>query len=375
MREMKLLLVTYMETTAAGGINTVVREVGGALALRGHRVTVLQPNPYHRQPEELYQGFRIQRVHAPLADLLYGFDVLLSKDIAALYRATTPEVVHVHGFHSLFSAEAVYLLRWIDADVPLVFSFHLDVYRERFLGRRLWNAYKQLGKKMVGALTHVIAFSQFEAEMIAREFHVPHEQLSVIPHGVRIIDTRKTRAPGAGPRLLYAGHLLKRKNVQAIVESLDVLVHQENVPGASLTIVGAGPERARISRLTRDRGLEAHVTLKPFLAPADLVREMKRADLLVLLSNSEAYGIVVAEALALGTPCIVADATALHEFVAEPGCFGVGYPPDPEKVARLIMEVFESTARVGPFSGKIRTWESVGRAYERLYCRCVEGDL
>jgi glycosyltransferase involved in cell wall biosynthesis len=153
-----------------------------------------------------------------------------------------------------------------------------------------------------------------------------------------------------------------------------VLVHREKVLGASLTIVGAGPERARISRLIRDRGLEAHVTLKPFLASADLVREMKRADLLVLLSNSEAYGIVVAEALALGTPCIVADATALHEFVAEPGCFGVAYPPDPEKVAQMITEVFESTVQVGPFSGKIRTWEAVSRAYERLYCRCVEGD-
>jgi hypothetical protein len=70
----------------------------------------------------------------------------------------------------------------------------------------------------------------------------------------------------------------------------------------------------------------------------------------------------------------VAGSTALHEFVAEPGCFGVDYPPDFQKVARLITEVFESTAQVGPFSGKIRTWEAVGRAYERLYCRCIEGD-
>ena len=371
---MKLLLVNYMETTAAGGINTVVREVGKALAHRGHEVTVLQPNPYHRPPEELCQGFRIRRVHAPLSGILYGFDIRLWGDMAALYRTIRPDVVHVHGFHSLFSAEVVYFLRRMEPEVPLVFSYHLDVYRERFLARRLWNAYKLVGKNMVGALTHVIAFSQFEADTIAREFHVPRERMSVIPHGVPAIDTHKTRAPGAGPRLLYAGHLLKRKNVQSIVESLDVLVHREGVRGASLTIVGAGPERARISHLIRDRGLEAHVTQKPFLAPADLFREMKCADLLVLLSNSEAYGIVVAEALALGTPCIVADATALHEFIAEPGCFGVDYPLDPEKVARLITEVFESAAQVGPFSVKIRTWEEVGRAYERLYCRCVEGD-
>ena len=87
--------------------------------------------------------------------------------------------------------------------------------------------------------------------------------------------------------------------------------------------------------------------------------------MLLLLSNSEAYGIVVAEAVALGTPCIVADATALHEFVAELGFFGVAYPLDPEKAARLSTQDFESTAQVGPFSGKIRTG-GVGRAYERL---------
>lgn len=367
---MKLLLINYLETTAPGGINTAVREVAGALARRGHEVTVLQPNPHNRPAEELYQGFRIRRVHAPLGDVLYGFDVALGGEMAALYSTIAPEVVHAHGFHSLFSAEALYFLRRMDAVVPLVFSYHLDVYRERFLARKLWTAYKQLGKKMVGALTHVIAFSQFEADMIAREFCVPRERLSVIPHGVSVIDTCKTRAPGAGPRLLYAGHLLKRKNVQAIVESLGVLVHQEMVSGASLTIVGEGPERGRIARLIHDRGLEAHVTLKPFLAPADFTREIKRADVLVLLSNSEAYGIVVAEALALGTPCIVADATALHEFVTEPGCFGVAHPPDPAKVARLIRQVFESTARVGPFN-QIRTWDEVGRIYERVYCRCA----
>jgi hypothetical protein len=62
----------------------------------------------------------------------------------------------------------------------------------------------------------------------------------------------------------------------------------------------------------------------------------------------------------------MANATALHEFVAELGFFGVAYPPDPEKVARLSTQDFESTAQVGPFSSKIRMWEEVGRAYERL---------
>jgi glycosyltransferase involved in cell wall biosynthesis len=371
--KMNLLLVNYMETTAPGGINTAVRQVGRTLALRGHEVTVLQPNPGDRPREEVCNGITIQRVDAPLSELLYGFDVFLWADLKARYSVLSPDVVHVQGYHSLFSSEAVYLVRRLDPRVPLIFSFHLDVYRERFLARRLWNVYKKtVGSKMVGALSRVVADSQFEAETISREFRVPRDQISVIPLGVSVVDTRRTLKDDRGPRLLYVGHLVRRKNVQSIVESLHVLVHQKNVRDASLTIVGAGPERESISRVIRERGLEAHVTMKPFLERADLMREIKNADVFVLLSNSEAYGIAVAEALALGTPCVVTNATALSEFTREPGCFGVDYPPDPETVAQLIIDVYERRVQVGPFSDKIQTWDAVGRAYERLYCRCVK---
>jgi len=369
---MNLLLVNYMETTAPGGINTVVREVGRGLAHRGHRITVLQPNVSRRPREEICEGFEIQRVNAPLSGPLYGFDVSLCA-LRERYRVINADVVHVHGYHSLFSSEAVSLIRRIDPDVPIIFSFHLDVYRERRLARWFWNAYKVVGRMMAASLTWVISVSQFEAETLAREFHIPADHVSVIPHGVRVVDTRKAHPSQSGPCLLYAGYLLKRKNVQSIVESLAVLVHEKGVDGARLTIVGDGPERARISRLVQERHLEAHVVMKPFQAPADLRREMKNADVFLLLSGSEAYGIAVAEALALGTPCIVTDATALSEFTREPGCFGVDYPPDPGAVAECIIDIYKSDVRVGPFSDKIRTWDAVSRAYERVYCHCVKG--
>lgn len=367
MRLIKILNLHYSDITAPGGIRTTIRNVSEELVKGGHQAIVISVNPGQLEPFETVNGVELIRVRSPFSKYAFEFSYatynLLRKNLAEI----EPDVIHVHGYHSLFSAEAVYLIRRIAPDVPLVFSYYLDEYRELFLAKRLWNAYKTVGKRMACALAQIIAISHFEAETVAHEFNVPSGHISVIPLGVRVIDTNKTRAPGAGPRLLYAGYLLKRKNVLAIVESLDVLVHQQNVLDASLTIVGTGPEHARISRLIRERGLEAHVMMKPFLSIEDLMREMKHADLFLLLSHSEAYGIVVAEALALGTPCIVADATALHEFIGEPGCFGVDCPPDPEKVARLIMAVYESNTQVGPFSDKIRTWDHVARDYERLY--------
>jgi glycosyltransferase involved in cell wall biosynthesis len=311
-------------------------------------------------------------VDAPFSGLLYGFDISV-RALKERYRTLDPDIVHVHGYHSLFSSEVVYLIRQINPDVPLIFSYYLDVFRERLLARWVWNAYKVVGRMMVPSLTRVISVSQFEAETLEREFQVPADLISIIPLGVQAIDERKTRSLKSGPRLLYVGYLLKRKNVQSIVETLAVLVHEKRVEGASLTIIGEGPERTRIDRFLRERRLEAHVTMKPFQTPADLACEMKNADVFLLLSNSETYGLVVAEALALGTPCIVTNATALREFTREPGCFGVDYPPDPEVVASCILNIYSSNVQVGPFSNKIRTWDMVSRAYERVYSCCVKG--
>ena len=87
----------------------------------------------------------------------------------------------------------------------------------------------------------------------------------------------------------------------------------------------------------------------------------------MLLSKNENYGITVAEALALGTPVIVTKHSALREFLSEPGCFGVDYPPNPREVAELILKIVNSDVKVGPFSRKIRTWEEVVKDYEEIY--------
>jgi glycosyltransferase involved in cell wall biosynthesis len=104
-----------------------------------------------------------------------------------------------------------------------------------------------------------------------------------------------------------------------------------------------------------------------------LLRLYREADILLLLSISENFGTVVAESLSMGTPTIVTGNTALHEFVNEPGCFEVKYPPDIVELADLILELCEKPVRVGPFSNKIRTWGDVALEYERLYQTCIKG--
>lgn len=91
---------------------------------------------------------------------------------------------------------------------------------------------------------------------------------------------------------------------------------------------------------------------------------MKQGDIvLVLLSKQEAYGLVVAEALAAKTPCVVAKTSALAEWVDERNVFGLDYPIDVKELAGLIERV--SNVNVGDV--KLMDWDEVGKRLVNLY--------
>lgn len=167
--------------------------------------------------------------------------------------------------------------------------------------------------------------------------------------------------------LLYSGYLIERKGVNYILDSLNSLINELKFSNVKLTIIGEGPEKSKLSKLSKNLNVDNHVIWKSFLSYEDFIKEIKNSNIFLLLSNSEAYGIIVAEALALGTPCIVTKITALKEFLNEPGCFGVDYPPNSNEVANLIMKMYGSDLEVGPFSEKIRTWDKVAEDYEKAY--------
>jgi glycosyltransferase involved in cell wall biosynthesis len=99
----------------------------------------------------------------------------------------------------------------------------------------------------------------------------------------------------------------------------------------------------------------------------ELYKKIRKADMSLLISRSENFGIQVAEVLAMGIPCIVAKTTALVEFLDEPGCFGIDYPPNSTELAELIINIKDRNPKVGPLSDRIRTWDKVVDDYERVY--------
>ena len=357
-----------METTAAGGINKTVRELARNLSKMGHEITVLQPNPLGLAVNEVLDNYRIIRMNLRIGVYLYGFDYKIYIYLKKYLTELNPDVIHIHGYHSLFSFEAILIIKLLlKSSIGLLFSPHYGINsHDTLVGKYLWNTYNLLGFPILKLTDKIICASVYESDNIKLFYNIDLDKIIVISHGVDKIQPNIKPKNNNNISLLSAGYLLELKGFHFILYSLYELIYnyKKNV---NLTIVGEGNYESKLVELSNKLSITNAIKWCPFLETEELLNKIKYADIFLLLSKSENFGIVVAEALALGTPCVVTNITALSEFLKEPGCFGVDYPPDPKKVAELILKISERKINVGPFSDKIRTWDKVVEDYEKIY--------
>ena len=373
-----------MESTHPGGINKVVREVAKNMTKMGHETIVLQPNPANLSDEELYEGFKIIRISSPLDKYFYGISLGIYQYLKKNLKEINPDIIHVNGYHTLQSIEVIHTIKRINPNIPLIFSPYHDVASATIAGKYFMNIHNYFGKRAIEKCDYITSSSQYEAENAVKILNVNPNKLKIIPLGVDLndqpenikldfskdivgIDTSKDINGENKINLLYTGYLINRKGVDFIIKSLYSLVHDLKIKNVKLTIIGEGPENDNLIQLSNNLKLDEYIEWKPFLSRDKLIQKIKQSDIFILLSRSEAYGITVAEALSLGTPCIITGNTALKEFSMEPGCFVVDYPPEPQKVASSIIEVYKNDVTIGPFTEKIRSWDKVSGDYERLY--------
>lgn len=374
---MKILLVNHSEITSPGGVHKNIMEISKNLSKRGHQVTVLQSNTMNLPYHEFYEGFEIIRIKSWMANIFYGFNPKIYFYLKNHLKELNPDVVHVHGYHTLFSPEVMYLIKKLDLKIPVVFSPHFGILsRTSFAGKYLWEPYKNLiGRRIFNYCDFIITASKFELDSLNANFNLSGKNIEIIPHGVSFIGSKEDEKTDNKLNMLYVGYLLKIKGVQYILEAVHELIYKKKV-NLLLNIVGNGSYESELRKMAYELDIDEYINWAGFIdlsEPEKLIEYYEEADILLLLSESENYGIVVSEALAMGTPVLVTKTTALNEFLNEPGCFGVGFPPNPQEVADRVNEIYENEVQVGPFSSKVQSWETASEAYESVYLRLING--
>lgn len=307
---MRILMVAPYLPPEGGGLERYADQIATGLARRGHEVTLLGHATVAR--DETRDGVR--RVGVPIA-LRLSNTPLGTRMFAAVrqhLRATRPDLVSVHT--PVPGSAELAALAARSAGVPYVVTYHAGRLSSGspFLSFAAFAHRHTLERLLVGGASARIAVSSYVAE------HVFGRRSSfLVPPGV---DTERFRAvadsvPG---RILFVGPIdnaYRWKGLATLAAAFERIA--QDVPEATLHLVGTGDLVGRYQNWSREKGLAGRVVFRGRLDDEALVREYSEASVVTLPSwtAAESFGMVLAEANACSRPVVASRVGGIPSFV------------------------------------------------------------
>lgn len=341
----------------AGGMNVYINELATTMAGRGVDVTVFTRRADEETPEVTDVSDRYRVVHIAAGPARRIPVAAMTDHVGAFTEATLrwidgtgvhPDVLHSHywlsGWSGVVLKEAL--------GVPLANSFH-TLGRVKDLGRRADEppsspVRTMTEREVIARSDCVIASTPHEFEDLLEHYGASPERLCTSPpgidHGVfRPGDRTEARRwlglPLQIPLVLFVGRIQPLKAPDVAVEALP-LIESPDLPPQLLVVGGpSGPrgerELTRLHELVARDGLQDRVHFVPAQPHAALARFYQAADVLIVPSRSETFGLVAAEAQACGLPVVAAAVGGLPYAVADgrSGLLVEGHDPDGFAVA------------------------------------------
>jgi glycosyltransferase involved in cell wall biosynthesis len=325
-RGVKVLITSGIWPPDVGGPASHGPELGRFLGQRGHEVTAVTaggggPVDQTAFPVRVLSRERPLAVRVPATALA----------VAASARGT--DVIYSVGLYTRSSVASRL------CSVPLVIKLAADPAYERarragfggsleeFQGDHsspLIRLLKRQRAMTLARAVRIVVPSRYLAEFVTR-WGVDAERIKVVPNPAPAVDTAETRADLrrrlglSGPTFVFAGRFVRQKNLPLVVEAL------AQVEGASLVLVGEGPEAASVADAIERAGVRDRVSLTGAVDRRVAVDWMRAADAAVLPSDWENFPHAAVEALAAGTPVIATAVGGVPEIV-DSGVNGILVP-------------------------------------------------
>jgi glycosyltransferase involved in cell wall biosynthesis len=276
-------------------------------------------------------------------------------------------VVHLTAVYSPPTIPTLLLCKLLRK--PVVWSVRGALQRwqgtTRALPKRIWERLCDSLCERDRVVLHVTS----EEEARASSQRIKNARPVVIPNGVDVAPANGERQwqPGKQLRLLYLGRLHPIKGIENLLRALGQLDSK-----VSLSICGNGSKQYEhlLKSLVRELSLTDRVRFCGAVAGEEKVKEFREADVCVVPSFSENFGMVVAEALATGVPVIASTGSPWSELEKH-GC-GFWVENDPQSLVEAINRI--STGPLASMGKKGRewmerefTWPSVAKRMNEVY--------
>ncbi|MDE3070938.1 MAG: glycosyltransferase family 4 protein, partial [Acidobacteriota bacterium] len=207
---------------------------------------------------------------------------------------------------------------------PLVMTVHATEYgrHQGWVAEHPQSWIHGIERWITGRADRVIACSHYMQGHVADIFAIPEERIAVIPNGIDPMDLQPVEDLGAlrerfaAPEeklVLLVGRLVYEKGFQLALQALAPIVRR--VAGVRFLVAGSGTYEEELKATARELSLTGHGQFLGWIGDDVLHSLYRIADLCVVPSIYEPFGLVALEAMASGCPCIVADTGGLREVV------------------------------------------------------------
>jgi len=355
MQPSRILIVTWeYPPLIEGGLARHVRKLSEALVQLGIEVHVLTRGGEEATVEEEMAGVQIHRIVEPerptdLAEFVTWVERMNSDMLAAgVELGDRYDFDLVHGHDWLVAGACDHLARRYR--VPLVTTIHATEWgrHQGWVDKHPQAHIHGVEKWITNRSDRVIACSHFMREQIADIFSVEEGRISVIPNGIDPddlpaedpVELARLRSEFAEPDenlVLLIGRLVYEKGFQLALEAMPEVIRA--LPNTRFLVAGSGTHEAELHKQAEELGLMAHGTFLGWIGDDVLHSLYRIADLTVVPSIYEPFGLVALEAMASECPCIAADTGGLREVVPLEGAGLRFRASDPEHLAEAAIQV------------------------------------
>jgi glycosyltransferase involved in cell wall biosynthesis len=287
------------------------------------------------------------------------------------------DVLHFHSFP--FGRDLPLVLRNRVHGRNLIYSHHISY--EELIHNRLALGYYYLAFSRAGTIwKRVVANSRYVVNNDLSRFKSLRGKVCLVGNGVNVELIRKAKALSleGDPSILFVGNLIRRKGIDILLEAMQVLVSRKIEASPILHVVGSGEMEKNCKEYVALHGLTEKVRFWGSVPESLKFRLIKGADIVVMPSRYEPFGIVLLEAIAAGKPVVATYAGGLPE-IFEQGVNGILVSPSSSQIEnalrhlckrrRLLREYGENNLNVAASFD----WRNIAESYVQLY-KSVAGD-
>jgi glycogen(starch) synthase len=341
-----------------GGLARHVRKLAVNLVRQGVDVHVLTRGGEESPAEAEVEGVQVHRVREPrrprdLSEFVAWIEHMNADMLAAgveLGDRWDFDVVHGHDW--LVAVAGDHLAKRFRC--PLVVTIHATEYgrHQGWVDKHPQSHIHGVERCMANRAERVITCSAYMREHVADIYGLDERRVTVIPNGidptdlVPMNDLDELRGRFASPHeklVLLVGRLVYEKGFQIALEALPPLI--ERVGDVRFLVAGSGTAEQELRDQATALGLDDHGTFLGWIGDDVLHSLYRIADLTVVPSIYEPFGLVALEAMASGCPCLVADTGGLREVVPSDETVGLRFRSrDPQSLGAMAERVLTDGA-------------------------------